>query len=75
MAVPGATVNQDCEGVPTFQVRPSPPVLVMVIVLDGGLLLAVVVNASLVLLSFMAGGEMLMVMGMHIIQILNKLYV
>ena len=61
MSVPGVTVNQGCEGVPAVHVRLSPPVLVMVMVWDAGLVLAVVVNFSLVVLRCMTDGEILIV--------------
>ena len=57
----GVTVNHDAEGVPTVQVRVSPPVFWMVMVCAAGLLPAVVVNARLLALSAICGGAIVMV--------------
>lgn len=61
----GVTVNHAADGVPTVQVRVSPPVFWMVMVCAAGLLPTVVVNARLpevsVILSVICGGEIVMV--------------
>jgi len=57
----GVTVNHAADGAPTFQDRVSPPVFWIEMVCAAGLLPAVVVNARLLALSVICGGEIVMV--------------
>jgi hypothetical protein len=59
----GPTCNQDCEGLPTDHVKPSPPPSLTTIDWDGAALPEVALKVSEVALSCMAGDATLMVIG------------